>query len=92
MMKMIAPIVIGSVPASVSGSNDNGIAVKIIDTMIRIIGIYASKVSTMPFPGTRNGLSVFGSVLRSFKNAGNTGMYDIRNITRFSAKKLQNRS
>ena len=74
IMKMIAPTVIGNVPASVSASNDSGTAVKMIETMIRIIGTYANTVNTPFPPGTLNGLSLSGSVFLSFKNPGKTGI------------------
>lgn len=69
-----APIVIGKVASNVSASNDSGTAVNMIDTMIKIIGTYANIVSIVFPPGTLKGLSLSGSVFRSFKKPGKTGI------------------
>lgn len=71
-INMTAPTKIGNLSAN--SAVDNGTAVKIIDTMIKIIGTYANTVK-IPFPpGTLNGLSLSGSVFRSFKKPGKTGI------------------
>ena len=69
-----------------------GTAIKINDMTIIIMGSAASNLRNVLHPPTLNGLSVSGSMERSLRNAGNTGRYASRNITKFSAKKLQNKS
>ena len=72
IINMIAPIKIGNLSAN--SAADSGTAVKMIDTMIKIIGAYANTVKSPFPPGTLNGLSLSGSVFRSFKKPGKTGI------------------